>query len=108
MLLFVATVRHVYSAIEQPMSSSLRYIPYFQYIRALLAAVKSAGAGWDHCSLQLGASFICLRLHCQQLIHQQVRLLIHAFNISIGVQTELDGPLWSRDIEAELPHGMWV
>ena len=48
------------------MSSTLRYIPYFEYIRDLLGCVKSAGAEWDHCSLQLAlqrASFTCLLSH---------------------------------------------
>ena len=56
LLLFLATVRHVYSAIEQPISSTLKYIPYFDYLRKVLNLCTSAGAAWDYCSLQLAVN----------------------------------------------------
>ena len=51
MLLYLATVRHAFSAIEQPISSMLKCIPH---LRRILDRCVSPDVEWTHCSLFLG------------------------------------------------------
>ena len=50
LLLYLATTRRVWSAIEQPASSVLKHIPFFTFLRDVLTRCDS---GWDICSLLL-------------------------------------------------------
>ena len=52
LLLYLATVRRVWSAIEQPASSVLKHIPLFTFLRDVLNGC-TCDAGWDVCSLHL-------------------------------------------------------
>ena len=55
MLLYLATVRHVYSAIEQPISSMLKWVPYFVYLRRVLDRCEpSRDLDWSHSTLCQG------------------------------------------------------
>ena len=55
LLIFLAAVRAVWTAIEQPMTSSLRHIPYFSYLQVLLQLCGNHT--WKYCSLCLSCQF---------------------------------------------------
>ena len=60
MLLYLATVRRVWSAIEQPASSVLKHIPLFTFLRDVLTRCD---AGWDLCSLHLVMIMVFCNMH---------------------------------------------
>ena len=53
-MLFVATVRGVWSGFEQPASSQLKYFPYFELLRVVLE-LCNATTPWQKTSLQLAS-----------------------------------------------------
>ena len=67
MALYLGTVRHVYSAIEQPVSSMLRWIPHFIHLRRLLDRCSTPNAEWEHSSLP------CPELHLCRFVVEQVQ-----------------------------------
>ncbi|CAE7606159.1 unnamed protein product, partial [Symbiodinium sp. KB8] len=52
LILFIATSRRVWSAIEQPVSSTLKWVPHFVHLRKLLLACD--GELWKYCSFWMG------------------------------------------------------
>ncbi|CAE7349213.1 unnamed protein product [Symbiodinium sp. CCMP2592] len=51
-MLFIATCRGVWSAIEQPVSSTLKWVPHFVHLRNLLLACD--GELWKYCNFWMG------------------------------------------------------
>ncbi|CAE7680788.1 unnamed protein product [Symbiodinium necroappetens] len=52
LVLFIITCRGVWSAIEQPASSTLKWVPYFLHLRKLL--MECNGELWKQCSFWMG------------------------------------------------------
>ncbi|CAE7418622.1 unnamed protein product [Symbiodinium microadriaticum] len=52
LILYLITCRGVWSAIEQPVSSTLKFVPYFLHLRTLLLACN--GEMWKYCSFWMG------------------------------------------------------
>ena len=72
MALYLGTVRHVYSAIEKPVSSMLKWIPHFTHLRRLLDRCSTPSAEWEHSSLS------CPELYC----FSRSCAIAHAYELS--------------------------
>ena len=85
-LVFLCTVRHCCVAVEQPISSCLKYIPYFSFLHKVLLQCPLAASPWCHVSFWMGlygarapkpsylmgSGFLCSHFSVLQLVAERM------------------------------------